>query len=135
MREVSRHSLRAAPFRVSGLSGGRASSVGVVIAGLLAFAAVGCSGDGDADATREPPTGAIELCGGEAVSAEAAESLKVITGSSRFEESDEKSTVAQAARSLSEAFDLPGADDGDICQVFAIDAVRSDRLEVTWELA
>ncbi|MEV6475500.1 hypothetical protein [Streptomyces sp. NPDC051657] len=59
----------------------------------------------------------------------------MITGSSRFEASGEKSTVAQAARSLSEAFDSPGADDGEICQVSAPNAVRSDRLEVTWEPA
>ncbi|NEC01272.1 hypothetical protein [Streptomyces anulatus] len=56
-------------------AGGRACSVGVVVAGLLAFAAVGCSGDGKAGATGERATEAIDLCGGEAVSAEVAESL------------------------------------------------------------
>ncbi|WP_103530235.1 hypothetical protein [Streptomyces sp. SM11] len=76
----------------------------------------------------------MELCGGEAVSADASNALKVTTGSSRFEASAEGSTVAHAARSLSETFALPAADDGDICHVFAINTVLSDRLEVTWEL-
>lgn len=51
---------------MSGLSGGRGGSVGVVIAGSLAFAEVGGSGDEMTGATREPPTAAIDLCGGEA---------------------------------------------------------------------
>ncbi|MFE7370301.1 hypothetical protein [Streptomyces anulatus] len=116
-------------------AGGRACSVGVVVAGLLAFAAVGCSGDGKAGATGERPTEAIDLCGGEAVSAEAAESLEVITGSSRFDESDEDSTVVHAAKQLSQEFTSSVTGDGDICMVFAVDAAQSDRLEVTWELA
>ncbi|WP_338137688.1 hypothetical protein [Streptomyces anulatus] len=107
----------------------------MVVAGLLAFAAVGCSGDGKAGATGERPTEAIDLCGGEAVSAEAAESLKVITGSSRFDESDEDSTVVHAAKQLSQEFTSSVTGDGDICMVFAVDAAQSDRLEVTWELA
>nr|WP_203621509.1 hypothetical protein [Streptomyces anulatus] len=102
---------------------------------MLAFAAVGCSGDGKAGATGERPTEAIDLCGGEAVSAEAAESLKVITGSSRFDESDEDSTVVHAAKQLSQEFTSSVTGDGDICMVFAVDAAQSDRLEVTWELA
>ncbi|WP_179892181.1 hypothetical protein [Streptomyces sp. rh34] len=109
--------------------------VGVVIAVSLAAGAISCSGDWKAGATQDQSTGAIELCGGEAVSAEAGKALKVITGSSRFAAPAEGSTVARAARSLSEAFASPAADAGDICQVFAINAVQSDRLEVTWELA
>ncbi|OLO35638.1 hypothetical protein PZ61_0222830 [Streptomyces sp. MNU77] len=77
----------------------------------------------------------MDLCGGEAVSAEAAESLKVITGSSRFDESDEDSTVVHAAKQLSQEFTSSVTGDGDICMVFAVDAAQSDRLEVTWELA
>ncbi|MFH8360266.1 hypothetical protein ACH4FV_11795 [Streptomyces anulatus] len=119
---------------MSGLSVGCGDSVGVVIAGLLVFAAVGCSGDEKAGATREAPTGAIELCGGEAISAEAGKALEVITGSSRFEASGEKSTVVHAAKLLSQDFTSSITGDGDICQVFAVDAAQSDRLEVTWEL-
>ncbi|MEU2068572.1 hypothetical protein [Streptomyces anulatus] len=78
---------------------------------------------------------AAQLCGGTALSADAAEGVEMITGSSRFDAPAEGSTVARAASSLSEAFSSPAADDGDICQVFAVDAAQSDRLEVTWELA
>lgn len=49
----------------------------------------------------------------ESVSAEAGKALEEITGSSRFEASGEKSTVAQAAGSLSEAFDWPEKTDSD----------------------
>ncbi|MFI1221725.1 MULTISPECIES: hypothetical protein [unclassified Streptomyces] len=115
---------------------GRAGLGGAVIAVFLAAGAVGCAGGND-EAPKEGGefVAGTLLCGGEAVSTEAAESLKVITGSSRFEAPAEGSTVARAARSLSEAFASPAADDGDICQVFAINAAQSDRLEVTWELA
>ncbi|WP_254403851.1 hypothetical protein [Streptomyces anulatus] len=53
----------------------------------------------------------------------------MITGSSWFEASGEKSTVAQAARSLSEAFDSPGADGGDICQVKELGCENDGGLE------
>lgn len=101
----------------------------------LAAGAVGCTDSESADAMDERSTGAMELCGGTAVSAEAAESLKVITRSSRFEESDEKSTVGYGAKLLSQEFTSSITGDGDICQVFAIGAAPSDRLEVTWDLA
>ncbi|MGW4627783.1 hypothetical protein [Streptomyces rubiginosohelvolus] len=58
----------------------------------------------------------------------------MITGASRFEESAETSTVAHAAKSLSQEFTSSVTGDGDICQVFAVGAAPSDRLEVTWEL-
>lgn len=120
---------------MSGTSGrSRLALVGATITVLLSVAAVGCTDGESADAAHERSTGATELCGGTAISAEAADALKVITGSSRFEDSDEKSTVAYAARSLSDAYASPAADDGDICHVYAIDSVPSDRLEVTWEL-
>lgn len=120
---------------MSGTSGrSRLALVGATITVLLSVAAVGCTDGESADAAHERSTGATELCGGTAISAEAADALKVITGSSRFEDSDDKSTVAYAARSLSDAYASPAADDGDICHVYAIDSVPSDRLEVTWEL-
>ncbi|MFE6769640.1 hypothetical protein ACFVFD_11760 [Streptomyces fimicarius] len=101
---------------------------------VLGAGAVGCTDGESADATHERSTGATELCGGTAISAEAAEALKVITESSRFEGSDERSTVAYAANSLIREFTSSLTTDGDICQVYAIGAVLSDRLEVTWEL-
>ncbi|MBQ1108042.1 MULTISPECIES: hypothetical protein [unclassified Streptomyces] len=109
--------------------------VAVAVVGSIALGAVGCAGGDDKapKAGGEFVAGTL-LCGGEAVSTEAAESLKVITGASRFEESDEDSTVEHAAKQLSQEFTSSVTGDGDICQVFAIDAVQSDRLEVTWEL-
>lgn len=109
--------------------------VAVAVVGSMALGAVGCAGGDDKapKAGGEFVAGTL-LCGGEAVSTEAAESLKVITGASRFEESDEDSTVVHAAKQLSQEFASSVTGDGDICQVFAIDAAQSDRLEVTWEL-
>ncbi|MER7698404.1 hypothetical protein [Streptomyces sp. NPDC096095] len=109
--------------------------VAVVVAGSLALGVVGCSGGDGAAKEGDNAVEGAQLCGGTAISAGAEEGLKVITGSSRFEAPAEGSTVARAARSLSEAFASPAADDGDICQVFAVNAAQSDRLEVTWELA
>lgn len=108
--------------------------VAVAVAGSLALGVVGCSGGDGAAKENDKAVEAAQLCGGTALSADAAEGVEVITGSSRFAAPAEGSTVARAASSLSEAFSSPAADDGDICQVFAIDAAQSDRLEVTWEL-
>ncbi|MEV7655237.1 hypothetical protein AB0O39_13800 [Streptomyces anulatus] len=105
----------------------------VAVAGSLALGVVGCSGGGGAK-ENDKAVGAAQLCGGTALSADAAEGVEVITGSSRFDAPDEGSTVARAASSLSEAFTSPAADDGDICMVFAVGAAQRDRLEVTWEL-
>ncbi|MFC8698848.1 hypothetical protein [Streptomyces parvus] len=120
---------------MSGISSrGRVRFVGAVIAVSLAAGAVGCTDGESADAAPGYSTGPTELCGGNAISAEAGKALEVITGSSRFEESDETSTVVHAARELSEKFTSSATGDGDICTVFAEDAKQRDRLEVTWEL-
>ncbi|MFJ2434219.1 hypothetical protein ACIOWM_13545 [Streptomyces anulatus] len=108
--------------------------VAVAVAGSLALGVVGCSGGDDAAEKDDKAVAGTQLCGGSAVSAGAADALEVITGSSRFEASGEKSTVAQAASALSEAFTSSATGDGDVCPVYAIDAAQSDRLEVTWEL-
>ncbi|WP_398866492.1 hypothetical protein [Streptomyces parvus] len=108
--------------------------VAATVVGSMAFGAVGCSGGDEAPKGDDKFVAGTRLCGGTAVSAAAAESLKTITGASRFEESDEESTVADAAKSLMQEFTSSITGDGDICQVFANDAALSDRLEVTWEL-
>ncbi|MFI6137404.1 hypothetical protein ACIBCC_04375 [Streptomyces griseus] len=109
--------------------------VAITVVGSLALGAAGCAG-GDDDAPKEGGefVAGTLLCGGAAVSTEAGKALEVITGSSRFEESDETSTVVHAAKELSEKFTSSATGDGDICTVFAEDAKQSDRLEVTWEL-
>ncbi|NEB53952.1 hypothetical protein G3I48_16925 [Streptomyces griseus] len=109
--------------------------VAITVVGSMALGAAGCAG-GDDDAPKEGGefVAGTLLCGGLAVSTEAGKALEVITGSSRFEESDETSTVVHAAKELSEKFTSSATGDGDICTVFAEDAKQSDRLEVTWEL-
>ncbi|MFF8985710.1 hypothetical protein ACF08E_20280 [Streptomyces globisporus] len=109
--------------------------VAITVVGSMALGAAGCAG-GDDDAPKEGGefVAGTFLCGGQAVSDQAGRALEVITGSSRFEESDETSTVVHAARELSEKFTSSATGDGDICTVFAEDAKQSDRLEVTWEL-
>ncbi|MFE7001862.1 hypothetical protein ACFVBM_20190 [Streptomyces griseus] len=109
--------------------------VAISVVGSMALGAAGCAGGND-DAPKEGGefVAGTLLCGGVAVSTEAGKALEVITGSSRFEESDETSTVVHAAKELSEKFTSSATGDGDICTVFAEDAKQSDRLEVTWEL-
>ncbi|WP_097992696.1 hypothetical protein [Streptomyces sp. f51] len=109
--------------------------VAITVVCSMALGAAGCAG-GDDDAPKEVGefVAGTFLCGGQAVSDQAGKALEVITGSSRFEESDETSTVVHAARELSEKFTSSATGDGDICTVFAEDAKQSDRLEVTWEL-
>lgn len=112
----------------------RLGLVGAAIAVSLAAGAVGCTDGKNADAAHDRSTGPTELCGGNAVSAEAGKALKVITGASRFEGSGPDGTVAFAAKWLSEGYDSPAADDGDICHIYAQNSAGGDRLEATWEL-
>ncbi|WP_204116899.1 hypothetical protein [Streptomyces sp. CS147] len=115
-------------------SPGRLGLVGAVIAVSLAAGAVGCTDGESVGAAPDYSTGPTELCGGNAVSAEAGKALKVITGASRFEGSGPDGTVAFAAKWLSEGYDSPAADDGDICRIYAKSSAAGDRLEATWEL-
>ncbi|SCF67573.1 hypothetical protein GA0115255_102422, partial [Streptomyces sp. Ncost-T6T-2b] len=93
--------------------------VAITVVGSMALGAAGCAG-GDDDAPKEGGefVAGTFLCGGQAVSDQAGKALEVITGSSRFEESDETSTVVHAARELSEKFTSSATGDGDICTVF-----------------
>ncbi|NEE11373.1 hypothetical protein G3M58_33565, partial [Streptomyces sp. SID7499] len=86
--------------------------VAVAVAGSLALGVVGCSGGDGAAKENDKAVEAAQLCGGNALSADAAEGVEVITGSSRFDAPAEESTVARAASSLSEAFASSAADDG-----------------------
>lgn len=112
----------------------RRGLLGAVIAVSLAAGAVGCTDGERADAAPDYSTGPTELCGGNAVSVEAGKALKVITGASRFEGSGPDGTVAFAAKWLSEGYDSPAPDDGDICEIYAQKSAAGDRLEATWEL-
>ncbi|MER7102894.1 hypothetical protein ABT383_25190 [Streptomyces humidus] len=67
------------------------------------------------------------------MSADASRALKVITGSSRFEASAEKYTVAQAATELVEAFPGPVVRK-DVCRVYTPLGTSAFDLRVTWDL-
>ncbi|WP_311765346.1 hypothetical protein [Streptomyces zingiberis] len=105
----------------------------MAVVGLLNLVATGCGGDGDGETADESLAG-TQLCGGEAVSAEASEALRVITGSSRFGTTAEKSTVAQAATDLVEAFPAPTGGRDDICRIYTADGTPDFTIRVTWGL-
>jgi hypothetical protein len=114
----------------------RPARVGILttaVAGLLCLGATSCGGGGDEDAADKDLAG-TQLCGGDAVSADAAKALKVITGSSRFGTTAEKSTVSQAATDLIEAF--PVATDGrdDVCRIYTAEDTPDFAVRVTWGL-
>ncbi|MFJ4696389.1 hypothetical protein [Streptomyces sp. NPDC088766] len=69
------------------------------------------------------------------MSADASRALKVITGSSRFGTTAEKSTVAQAAKVLVEAWPLSTTGREDICRVYTAADAPDFELRITWRLA
>ncbi|MFJ8867139.1 hypothetical protein ACIRD6_15475 [Streptomyces sp. NPDC102473] len=110
----------------------RGAFLGAAMVSLLVLGTTGCGGADD-EAAKGPDVAVAgtELCGGDAVSADAAKSLKVITGVSRFEGSGMEGTVADAARKLGEASVSSSTGDGDVCRVYAPD----DELRITWQLS
>ncbi|MFH9402502.1 hypothetical protein ACH4JS_22460 [Streptomyces sp. NPDC017638] len=102
------------------------------MAGSLFLGATGCGGDGDDDHLPDnyKVVAGTRLCGGEAVSADAAKALKVITGSSRFEASAKEYSVAQSAADLGEGF----LDHGDLCRVYMPVGTPDFQLRITWQL-
>jgi hypothetical protein len=111
----------------------RVGFLAAAVAGLLCLAATGCGGDGDEEAADKTVAG-TQLCGGDAVSAQASKALKVITGSSRFGTTGEKSTVAQAATDLVAAFPAPTGGRDDVCRIYPADGTSDVPLRVTWRL-
>ncbi|MET9589419.1 hypothetical protein ABZY45_00395 [Streptomyces sp. NPDC006516] len=104
--------------------------VGTVTAVTLLVGAVGCGGSGP-DRSLPATVAGTDLCGGDAVSADAAGSLEVIMGSSRFEGSGEKGTVAHAAQELAGKFSSSSTGDGDVCRIYAPD----EELRINWHLS
>ncbi|WP_394429504.1 hypothetical protein [Streptomyces sp. SGAir0957] len=104
--------------------------------GALFLGATGCGGDGADDGLPDDykVVSATKLCGGHAVSAEAAKALKVITGASRFEASGEKNNVQAAAVNLAEAAPLASRTE-DVCRIFTPLKTPHFELGITWELA
>ncbi|MFD4538821.1 hypothetical protein [Streptomyces bauhiniae] len=92
--------------------------------------ATGCGGDGTPQ-DYKVVTGR-QLCGGNAISADASKALKVITGSSRFEASAKNYTVAQAATDLAESFQDPTVYRGDACRIYTPRGTPDFDLRITW---
>ncbi|MER7718573.1 hypothetical protein ABTX99_16750 [Streptomyces flaveolus] len=111
----------------------RVGFLATAVAGLLCLGAAGCGGDGDEEAADKAVAG-TQLCGGDAVSAQASKALKVITGSSRFGTTGEKSTVAQAAADLVAAFPAPTGGRDDVCRIYPADGTSDYAIRVTWRL-
>ncbi|MDX3691960.1 hypothetical protein PV726_16750 [Streptomyces europaeiscabiei] len=112
----------------------RGGLLAAVATGSLLLGATGCGGDEDGVPEDYKIVTGTQLCGGRAVSAEASRALKVITGSSRFEASAEKYTVAQAATDLVEAFPVPTVGSEDACRVYTPLGTPDFELRITWRL-
>ncbi|WSQ12312.1 hypothetical protein OG604_33650 [Streptomyces sp. NBC_01231] len=104
----------------------RVGLLATAVAGLLWLGATGCGGDGDEEAADKAVAG-TQLCGGDAVSAQASKALKVIMRSSRFGTTAEKSTVARAARDLVAAFPAPTGGRDDVCRIYTADGTPGFR--------
>ncbi|WP_405795404.1 hypothetical protein [Streptomyces sp. NBC_01506] len=102
------------------------------VAGSLAFLAAGCGDSDDGKAVDDYVT-ADKLCGGGAVTKDAAKALEVITGETRFAASGTYSTVADAAEVLTREAVPAASGRGDICRLYPEAPV--DELRVTWDLS
>ncbi|MFG3260966.1 hypothetical protein [Streptomyces bobili] len=111
----------------------RVGLLAAAVAGLLCLGATGCGGNGDEEAADKSLAG-TQLCGGDAVSAQASKALKVITGSSRFGTTAEKSTVARAATDVVEAFPAATGGRDDVCRIYTADGTPDFAIRVTWGL-
>ncbi|MEV8351739.1 hypothetical protein ACFVTT_10555 [Streptomyces niveus] len=101
------------------------------VAGSLMFLAAGCSDD----TRKEPPDVYVtgdKLCGGRAVTKDAAKALQVITGDTRFAASGKYSTVADAAEELTRETMSSAYERGDICRIYPDAPVNE--LRIRWEL-
>ncbi|MGW6308088.1 hypothetical protein ACWFRQ_31875 [Streptomyces niveus] len=102
------------------------------MAGSLTFLAGGCGDSDDGKAVDDYVT-ADKLCGGGAVTKDAAKALEVITGATRFAASGKYSTVADAAEELTREAVPAASGRGDICRLYPEAPV--DELRVTWDLS
>ncbi|MFE9726394.1 hypothetical protein ACFYQ5_23055 [Streptomyces sp. NPDC005794] len=114
----------------------RRAIVGLAATVLLLAGVVGCGEEKSrAEEAWEQSVSPERLCGGAAVSAQAGEALETITGSSRFEASGRTSTVAYAAKDLSDQFTSSVTAHGDICRVFTPVGVPDVDTRITWRLS
>ncbi|MFE5669427.1 hypothetical protein ACFQ7W_36585 [Streptomyces niveus] len=97
------------------------------MAGALAFLATGCSDDPDGKPADVYVT-ADKLCGGRAVTKDAANALQVITCDTRFAASGKYSTVADAAEELTDKATYRNFELGDICRIYPDDSANELRI-------
>lgn len=104
------------------------------VAGSLLLGATGCGGDEGKNGVPDDykVVAGTQLCGGNAVSADAAKALKVITGASRFEASGDEHSVEQAATVLAAVYNAPHGHSGDICRIYTPLGTPEFDLRVTW---
>ncbi|MCZ0206084.1 hypothetical protein OZK63_11735 [Streptomyces sp. UMAF16] len=114
----------------------RGGLLAAVVAGSLLLGATGCGEDGNNDGVPKDykVVSGTQLCGGDAMSADAAKALKLITGSSRFEASSREYTVAQTAANLV-AGPPSSTMYNDACRVFTPIGTPHFELRITWRLA
>ncbi|MFJ6905122.1 hypothetical protein ACWERF_06980 [Streptomyces griseoluteus] len=114
----------------------RGGLLSAALAGSLLLGASACGSDEEGNKTPKDykVVAGTQLCGGHAVSADASQALKVITGSSRFEASEEGSTTAQAAADLI-ASPTAATTTKNICRVFTPIGAPDFQLRATWRLA
>ncbi|MFD4033098.1 hypothetical protein ACFWVP_21955 [Streptomyces sp. NPDC058637] len=128
------------PYGLNDLRAMLRAVTGLAAAASLLAGAVGC-GEDKRDYVREaweqsvPPE---RLCGG-AVSAEAGKALELITGSTRFEASAERYTVAAAAEEVtgivSAFIPEPSGNKGDLCRIYTPVGKAGYELRVVWRLS
>ncbi|WP_239150493.1 hypothetical protein [Streptomyces sp. SID8111] len=117
----------------------REGVLALALVGSVFFGVMGCDEGGGADATPSTPkdykvVAGDQLCGGKAVSAEASQALRVISGASRFEASGDKYTIAHAAENLVEAFPVPTIGKQDICRIYTPLGTTNFELRIFWRL-
>lgn len=111
----------------------RSGFLALPMAGMLLLSATGCSDDDGAPSPNEKPVAGTKVCGGNAVSPEASRALKVITGTSRFAASSEKSSIAKAATNIIDSYpDIVSLED--ICRIFTAPGEREFQLRITWDM-
>nr|WP_202448209.1 hypothetical protein [Streptomyces sp. SID2999] len=109
----------------------------VAVAGSLLLAASGCGGGESKDGLPKDykVVAGTQLCGGNAISADASKALKVITGASRFEASSKDYTVARSASALAMAYPTSSTEDTNACRIFTPIGTPHFKLVITWGLA
>ncbi|PRH77589.1 hypothetical protein C6N75_19485 [Streptomyces solincola] len=102
------------------------------VVGALTLTAAGCGGEDD-EQPADTSVAAQRLCGGQAVSTEAAQVLELVMGTKRFEKSGEDSTVSAAAKAMGRNTSTTEGD-GTLCDIHPAGSADLDELTVEWSM-